>query len=91
MSSTAYQLMPFDGIFSGSKQGLGLVRDGALGDENWVVRAHVQSDDYIITLATELEKLAQGMNSSNKAEAAVLETFVKELLYIDQHYQVVRK
>lgn len=55
----------------------------------WAARAH--SGDYFMTLATELDKLAQSMTRGNDQEAAQLERLVSELLYFNQNYSVIKK
>ena len=55
-----------------------------------LMRARISSGDYFITLATELDRLAQGLAAADAPEAPALERIVPELLYLDSHY-VIRK
>ena len=74
-----------------------LLRDGSQGaaDSDDLselhIRARVSSGDYFATLATELDKLAQGLSAVQAPEAPELERIVSELLYVDRNYHVIKK
>lgn len=53
---------------------------------------HIKSDDYFGTLATVLDLLRQNLNPFNqKREKKTLEKQVKELMYLQKNYKVVKK
>jgi hypothetical protein len=94
-----YQLPRFGMLLSHFPYAQPLVRDGyeakasdnaASNDEaeELLIRARVKSGDYFATLATELDKLAQGLSLARAPEAEVIERMVPELLYIDRHYNI---
>ena len=56
-----------------------------------IVGARVRSGDYFATIAMELDKVAQALSMARAPEAPELERLVSELLYVQQHYSVVRK
>lgn len=64
--------------------------DESAGREFTLADAMAASGDYFITLATRLDKVAQGMRQDS-AEQIELEHLVKTLLYLQDHYDIVAK
>lgn len=60
-------------------------------DARMHMRARVRSGDYLLTLATELDKIAQSLASVKAPEAPELERIVSELISIGQDYTVSKK
>lgn len=54
------------------------------------IDAMAASGDYFITLATRLDKLAQGM-PQDSAEQIEIEHLVQTLFYMQEHYELVAK
>lgn len=54
------------------------------------IDAMAASGDYFITLATRLDKLAQGM-PQDSAEQIEIEHLVKTLFYMQEHYELIAK
>lgn len=55
------------------------------------MQARVRSGDYFLTLATELDKIAQGLATVKAPEAPELERIVTELLSVGQDYTITKK
>jgi hypothetical protein len=55
-----------------------------------VIDAMAASGDYFITLATRLDKLAQGM-PQDSSEQIEIEHLVRTLFYMQEHYDLVAK
>lgn len=55
-----------------------------------IADAMAASGDYFVTLATRLDKLAQGL-PQDSAEQIELEHQVKTLLYMQEHYDLIGK
>jgi hypothetical protein len=55
-----------------------------------IIDAMAASGDYFITLATRLDKLAQGL-PADSSEQIELEHLVKTLFYMQEHYDLVAK
>lgn len=75
-----------------------LLRDGYhdagsdnTSDVQMAIRARVRSGDYFVTLATELDRLAQELGPVPNRQAEELERIISELLFVNSHYRVVRK
>lgn len=58
-------------------------------DADILRQARIRSGDYLMTLATELEQLAENLSSSKAPEAPALERIVAELIYVERNYKVV--
>lgn len=93
MHNPTYQINPSAGLLRHFPGLLGLVRDGgeADNDAELLLEARVRSGDYIVTLATELEKLADGLAGVHAPEAAELERLTHELMGLNKHYRLVKK
>jgi hypothetical protein len=106
MTDFSYHLPAFGTILSHFPLRPPVVRDGfsgrAKGDADsfepveddiseLLTRARIKSGDYFATLATELDKMAQGLNTVRAPEASELERIVGELLYLDDNYRLVKK
>lgn len=90
-SSNTYQLTRYSGILSHFAPGRpSLVRDEA-EDADMLRRARIKSGDYLMTLATELEKAADSLAAAGAPEAHELERLVSELLYLDRNYKIVER
>ena len=57
---------------------------------NKTLEFHIKSGDYSGTLATILSLIIQTMESSNK-HIKTLENIVKELMYLQKEYKIVKK
>lgn len=91
-----YQLTPWSGLLSHGRALDWLVLDGDDDEssdtlERRAAQARVRSGDYFITLATELEEVAQNVNLARDSQTEILESLVRELLYLDEHYRISRK
>lgn len=88
-----YQLSTIGSLLSHFPGRLDFVRDATDedADTEMLAKVRVRSGDYFMTVATELDKLAQSIASTNDAEAAQLERLVSELLFIDRNYTIVNK
>jgi hypothetical protein len=60
-------------------------------DVEMLLEARIRSGDYVLTLATELDKLAQSLAAGNAPEAVDLERLVSELLVINKKYTLEKK
>lgn len=68
--------------------------DAASSDDGlsyMAVEARLRSGDYFVTLATELEKLAQLLDGQGVPEATALELLAGEITYLDKHYRLSAK
>lgn len=91
-TTSTYQMHTLGGLLSHFPQRLRLVRDVDEDfDAEMLSRARVRSGDYFMTLATELDKLAQNVTRYDDADAGELERLVSELIYVDRDYVVVNK
>ena len=53
---------------------------------------HIKSDDYFGTLATVIDLVKQNLNPfKQKQEKKTLEDKVKELIYLQKNYRIVKK
>jgi len=52
---------------------------------------HVEVGDYFGTLATLLDLLRQGIVKNEKKEKEILTALVGDLLYLQDHFDIVRK
>lgn len=69
-----------------------LVRDATMmTDDHIDANARVRSGDYFATLATQLDHLADSLQSTAPASAYQLEQIVRELLYVQANYSVVKR
>ena len=57
------------------------------------IRFHIKNDDYFGTLATLLELLREDLAKCgySKKEVRLLASIREDLMYLQQHYEVVRK
>ena len=56
------------------------------------LKFHIASDDYFGTLATILDLLVQGRKSEKNApEVKILAKTVKDLVYLQKNYRIVKK
>jgi hypothetical protein len=74
---------------AGLPKWLGDFDEGEIREFN-VADAMAASGDYFITLATRLDKIAQGL-PQDSAEQIELEHLVKMLFYFQEHYDLVAK
>jgi tRNA U55 pseudouridine synthase TruB len=65
-----------------------LARDA---DEDFRIEVRVRSGDYLHTLATEIERLAQYLAPEQLPEVEDLERLASELLYVNRRYELTRK
>src|SRR3712207_4297428 len=70
-----------------SSESAGSAADDFLTD-HLLAQARARCGDYVATLATELDKIAQSLALAHAPEAPALERLVQELLYIDKTYDV---
>lgn len=92
MNDTAYALPAAPTVLGHFPARHYFVRDGAYGAEDELMsRARIRSGDYFMTLATELDKIAQAMAGAQESEAAEVERLVTELLYAHKYYDISRK
>jgi hypothetical protein len=67
-----------------------LVRD-ADEEADMLREARIRSGDYLMTVATELDQLAQSLAKLKAPEAHELERLVAELLYVERNYTIVKR
>jgi hypothetical protein len=93
MNSTTYDISSPTVVlhhFWPRESGLSVVRDEA-EDAEMLRRARIRSGDYLTTLTTELERVAQSLRRSKSPEAAELERIVAELLYLERNYKITEQ
>jgi uncharacterized protein YcgI (DUF1989 family) len=54
-----------------------------------LVRAKVQSGDYLVTLVTEMERIV--LLDPSGTQATQLQPLISELTYIDEHYELMKR
>lgn len=54
------------------------------------IKFHIKSDDYFGTLATALSLISQSLENK-KQNVKFLNTIVKDLLYLQKEYKIVKK
>lgn len=95
MSNTTYALPAAPTVLGHFPARRYFVRDGADGSDGegdeLKARARIRSGDYFMTLATELDKIAQGIAGVQDSEAAEVERLVTELLYAHKYFDIRRK
>jgi hypothetical protein len=64
-----------------------VVRDTE-SDADMLRKARIRSGDYLMTLATELESIAQQLSDVKAPEAPELERIVSELIYLERNYTI---
>lgn len=70
------------------------VKDQASDEMHMHLRARVKSGDYFMTIATELERIAQNLERQGGAESmevSELERIVSELLILTKDYTLIKK
>jgi hypothetical protein len=91
MSNYTYSL-PLGGWLLSHKPGRALLlRDGDEPEDEQELRAFVRSGDYFAMLATRLDSISDNLDSTNAAEAAILQHYVDTLLYLDRKYKIIEK
>lgn len=91
MSEVTYTISRHTGILSHFlPHRVTLVRDEA-EDAEMLRRARIKSGDYLMTLATELERVADSLAASQAPEAPELQRIVSELLYLERNYEVTER
>lgn len=88
-----YHLTTWQGLLPHYGQRVTLVRDSddTLDEAEMLLRARVRSGDYFMTLATELEQLADSLAVSKQPEAIELERIAAELLALNRRYIINEK
>lgn len=89
-SSATYHITAPTGLLSHFWTTPALVRDEA-EDAEMLRKARIRSGDYLMTLATELERAAQSLADVKAPEAPELERIVSELLYLERNYRIVER
>lgn len=94
-SVTATYKLPFGGLVTDHFAAPAFfVRDQADDEMRMNLQARVRSGDYFMTIATELDEIAQNLSRLNLAgavEANDLERIVAELFILTQDYTIVKK
>lgn len=67
------------------------VRDDEHSDAELLMQARVRSGDYFMTLASEIDKIAQNLVARGAPEAQELERLVTELLYVNKNFTIHKK
>lgn len=89
INTTTYQVKAAAGVLSHFPAMNFFVRDT---DETDLLReARIRSGDYLMTLSTELEQIAQNLAAVKAPEAPELEKIVAELLYIERNYKLAKR
>jgi hypothetical protein len=91
MTNTTYQIQINDGITAHFPAWQYVVRDGEDMDNDMHLHARIRSGDYFLTLATELDRIAQSLAGVKAPEAPELERIVSELMAIGQDYTISKK
>jgi hypothetical protein len=68
-----------------------LLHDEASPQERMALDALVASGDCFITLATKLDTLIEALKEADQTIQPELERLVADLLYLQRHYQIVKK
>lgn len=90
MSNTArYHIHAPTGLLSHFWLPAPLVRDEE--DADMLRRARIRSGDYLATLTTELERVADSLAATQAPEASELERIVSELIYLERNYRIVER
>ncbi len=55
------------------------------------LQAQVASKDYFAFLASRLDQISQSLQKQQHSDYVVLEETIDDLLYLQEHYQVVKK
>lgn len=85
--TTTYKLKPLGYILKHFPAKQAFVHDSD-DDTDLLRQARIRSGDYLMTLSTELDKIAQSLTNVNAPEAAELERIVAELIYIEKNYSL---
>ena len=67
------------------------VRDQSLEDKNYELEAQIRSGYYFVTLATELELLAEERVFHHLRPSPKLEKIINDLNYLQEHYKITKK
>jgi hypothetical protein len=89
-NAVTYRITPSNRILNHFWTTPKLVRDEE-EDAAMLRRARIRSGDYLMTLATELERVAQSLGDVRAPEAPELERIVSELLYLERNYRIVER
>ncbi|MDB5181846.1 MAG: hypothetical protein JWP13_609 [Candidatus Saccharibacteria bacterium] len=85
--TVVYQLQGFGGVIAHFPIFPTFVRD--IEEDAEILRqARIRSGDYLTTLATELEQIAESLDAAKAPEAPALERIVSELIYVDRNYSI---
>ena len=83
---TAYPGLSLHGQIFGAK----MLRDEDESNKQ-ELDVHVYSGDYFVTLATELDKISQEIQSDNPNEHLRLQQLIDDLLYMQHKYKIAKK
>jgi hypothetical protein len=86
-NSATYHLSTLGGFLTHFPARQPYVRD-ADEDADMLRQARLRSGDYLMTLATELEQIAETLQAELAPEAPALERIVTELHYVDRNYKL---
>jgi hypothetical protein len=87
-SAASYRLPTFTGLISHGWSMPRFVRDQTEQDMH-ELDAQVQSGDFFVLLATELDTL--GARIINQSVRMRLEDLVSDLIYLQEHYEITKK
>jgi len=86
-----YALDPPSAVLAHDSAPTWLLHDGSDTRELEDLIVHVRSGDYFITLATLLDSISDELTVENRAEAAVLQQLIQNLIYLDKTYKLIKK
>lgn len=90
MNTLSYQMPTFIGLMSHGWQPVVFVRDEAEEEKlPTLVDIQVQSGDYFVTLATQLDSI--GSQLVNWSARSKLEDAVSDLIYLQDNYRITKK
>lgn len=86
-----YTITPYPGIMNHNGQVVSTAHD-ELSDQRMQLMALVRSGDYIGTLATALDAIAESMRKNSPHEYEDMQHIISDLFYLEQQqYTVVKK
>lgn len=62
-----------------------------LSSNSLELESHIRSGDYFSVLATKLDDFSTRLDRGDTPQRSEIDSLVSDLLYVDQHYRLVRK
>lgn len=92
MTSQAYTISIIDRLLNHTPLASipAVVHDGSVYSKEELL-AQVASNDYFATLATSLDQISQNLEDCQHSDYIVLEKLINDLLYLQQHYKIIKR